>query len=97
MAPIASEESPGSEGDGGDPLRRAVHIALAIYLMPVFAIVCAIGGVSIVIERASRLASRLAAVGRRGPGPRPLSVARSDETGWRPSTYQERRRTRVEH
>ena len=97
MAPIATEESTGIDAGGRDPFRRAAHVALAIYLLPVFAIVYAIGGASIVINRASRLASRLATDGRRGARPRPLPVVRSGEAEWSPSAYQGRRRTRVEH
>jgi hypothetical protein len=98
MIPIASEESAGLEGAGHDPvdpLRRVVHVALAIYLMPVVAIVCAIGGVAIVIDQATRLATRLAGEGHRSVKPGHPSVARSVKAGWRPAISRDRRRTRV--
>jgi hypothetical protein len=89
------QESAGPEragADPADPLRRVVHVALAIYLMPVVAIVCAIGGASILIDRASQLANRIAVEGRRGvkPGPPPVAESRS-----RLSISQERRRIRA--
>jgi hypothetical protein len=99
MIPIASEESAGLDEAGHepvDPLRRVVHVALAIYLMPVVAIVCAIGGVAIVIDQATRLAARCAGEGRRSAKPEPLPVARTGEAGWRPAISRNRRRTRVE-
>ena len=100
MVPIVPEEWAGPADAGCapvDPLRRAVHVALAIYLMPVVAIVCAIGGASIVLDRASRLAARLATEGRRGVGPGPHPLARPGEAGRTPSVSSGRRRTRVGH
>lgn len=97
MVPIASEESTGTEGGGADradPLRHAVHIALAIYLMPVVAIVCAIGGISIVVDKTTKLAASLATGGHRGVKPGHLSVVRS---GSRPTIPTDRRRIRVRH
>jgi hypothetical protein len=98
MIPIASEESAGLDEAGHDPvdpLRRVVHVALAIYLMPVVAIVCAIGGVAIVIDQATRLAARCSVEGRRSVKPGHLPIARTGEAGWRPAISRNRRRTRV--
>jgi hypothetical protein len=95
MVPSASEESTGHARVGYDPLRHAVHVALAVYLMPVVAIVCAIGGASIVFDRASRLAARLAVEGRRGVGHAHLPIARSGQVRWAPATAPIRRRTRM--
>ena len=95
MVLIASEESavPDRERiEAVDPLHHAVHVTLAIYLMPVIAIVCAIGCASILFDRASRLATRLGSEWSgdvkpsRLPGPR---------LGFRPIIARERRRTRV--
>jgi hypothetical protein len=41
-----------------DRLRQVVHVALALYLTPVVAIVCVIGGISIVVGKATRAAER---------------------------------------
>ena len=41
-----------------DPVRFAVHASLALYLMPVIAIVCLIGGTSILAGKVARLAAR---------------------------------------
>jgi len=98
MVRIPWEESAGPERseaelvDPADPLRRVVHITLAIYLMPVVAIVSAIGGVAILFERATRLASRVAADARGDikPGPVPITGSRSSA-----SISREQRRIRV--
>jgi hypothetical protein len=61
MASIATEKPTADSArdvEPRDPLRHVIHIALAIYLMPVVAIVCAIGGASIVIDKATQLAGR---------------------------------------
>jgi hypothetical protein len=92
MVPIAPEESDGPERGGADPLRHAVQVALAIYLLPVIAIVCAIGGASIVLDRASRLATRLGFEGHRAVKPGPLAITRSAS---RPMLPSDRRRIRV--
>ncbi len=91
MIPIALEDSAGSDRAevlGGDRLGHAVRVALAIYLMPVVAIVCVIGGASILVTRASRLVSRIGEDRVRLPQPSHLSIAR-------PLHVRERRRTRV--
>jgi hypothetical protein len=49
-----------------DPVRTAVHIMLALYLMPVLLVVCLIGGISVLIGGVARFASRL--VGNRWYG-----------------------------
>jgi hypothetical protein len=95
MDRIPWQESAGPEqagDDPADPLRRVVHIALAIYLMPVVAIVCAIGGASILFDRATKLAARIAVEGRRDlkPGHLPVVGSRS-----RPSISRDRRRIRA--
>ena len=95
MVRIPLQESDGpepAEADPTDPLRRVVHVALAIYLMPVVVIVCAIGGVSIVFDRASKLAARLAVEARRGVKPGHLPVAGS---GSKLSISGDRRRIRA--
>jgi hypothetical protein len=96
MVRIPSQESAGPESTGadpGDPLRRAVHVALAIYLMPVVVIVCAIGGISIVFDRASKLAARFRdETTRQGAKPSHLPVTGS---GSRLSVPRDRRRIRV--
>ena len=95
MVRIPLQESAGPEPTGTDPtdpLRRAVHVALAIYLMPVVVIVCAIGGISIVFDQASKLAARFANETRRGVKPSHLPVAGS---GSRLSVPRDRRRIRV--
>jgi hypothetical protein len=56
---------------GRDPLRRVVQVTLAIYLMPVVAVVCAIGGASIVLSHAANLASRLVTGGLKPAWPGP--------------------------
>jgi hypothetical protein len=68
MVPIELEESAGpdpSEAVSADPLRRIVQVALAIYLMPVILIVCAIGGTSIAFDRTAKLAARFTRGGHR--------------------------------
>jgi hypothetical protein len=83
MAPIAPEESATAtiERGAANPLGRVVQVALAIYLMPVIAIVCAIGGASIAIGEASRFASRLRFEGGRAarPGHPPLLRLKSSQ------------------
>jgi hypothetical protein len=92
MVTIAPEESGGPEREAADPLRHAVQVALAIYLMPVIAIVCAIAGASIVLDRASRLATRFGFEGRHAMNPAHLPIPPSLS---RPLLSRDRRRTRV--
>ncbi len=64
MVPISDDpvtfgkkSNPGaSRPEQVDPIRLAVHVSLAIYLMPVVAIVCMIGGVSILAGGAAKIA-----------------------------------------
>ncbi len=96
MVPIAPEKSAGPEREGDDPadrLRHVVQVALAIYLMPVIALVCAIGGASIVFDRAGRLATRLGFEGHRVIKPGHLPIPRSVS---RPLVSRVRRRIRVQ-
>jgi hypothetical protein len=91
MVPIALEDSAGPERtaiDGGDPLGHAVRVALTIYLMPVIAIVCVLGGASILIGRASRLVSRFDPERVRVAKPPHLAITQ-------PMHARESRRTRV--
>lgn len=48
--------------DGGEPnpgaIGRSVQVALAIYLIPVVALVCAFGGAAILFERATKATAR---------------------------------------
>ena len=48
--------------DCGDPhldaIGRTIQVALAIYLVPVIAIVCAVGAAAILVERVSKLTAR---------------------------------------
>jgi hypothetical protein len=96
MDPIAwvPGDGPDRPGHGSvDPLQRVVQVSLAIYLMPVVAIVCAIGGVSIALGAVGRLAGKLTAGGHRPAWPGPHSVGTSGRTKT-PQTG-ERRRVRV--
>ena len=76
-------ESGAGRSVGADPVRRLVHVALALYLTPVIAVVCLIGGVSILVGKATRVAERLAT----GPGDEGLGSSFRDD----------RERTRVDH
>ena len=92
---VSSPESPATPGEalelqpdagravGADPVRRLVHVALALYLTPVIAVVCLIGGVSILVGKATRVAERLAT----RPGDEGLGSDFRDDRG----------RTRVGH
>lgn len=98
MVPIVSEESTRgdvAEGDPADPLCRVVHVALALYLLPVVAVVCAIGGASIVLNKAAGLVSRLAGNVPPGVGPGHPPIARPGEARWHPSASRDRRRIRA--
>ena len=95
MDPNAWARGDGSDRTGRasvDPLQRAVQISLAIYLMPVIAIVCAIGGASIALGAAGKLATRLTAVGHRPAWPRPHAFAGPGRAAARAA---ERRRVRA--
>ena len=77
ITPGESRDIAGVESDQVDPVRRLVHVALALYLTPVILVVCLIGGVSIVVEKAARTAERLAfGPHHRGKG-RQIVAARS--------------------
>jgi hypothetical protein len=98
MTSIATKEPTGDSARGvepRDPLRQIIHAALAIYLLPVVAIVCAIGGASIVFDKATRLAGRL----RIKPGldfkPGPSQSGRSGRDGARSPNGRDQSRTRV--
>jgi hypothetical protein len=98
MVPIASEESTKDEGASPsppDPLRRVIHVALAIYLTPVIAIVCAIGGVSILFNKASLLARRFAIGPDRRPQPKRFAALRPEQGGVKPPLSGDHRRARV--
>ena len=97
MVPIAMVEStvPAASGSGGDPLCRVVHVALAIYLLPVVAIVCLIGGASIVIGSASRVVARLASVGPGVGSPAHSAFAGPSRLGLSPRSRGVRQRARV--
>jgi hypothetical protein len=99
---VTSDEDTELEVESGraveaDPLRRAVHVALALYLTPVVALVCLIGGVSILFGRANKVAERLAFRPPRRDGDGPLPAARpgGQETG--PRLRDDRGRTRIGH
>jgi hypothetical protein len=77
MAAIASESWAGPDEAASpaiEPLGRAVQVALAIYLLPVVAVVCAIGGAAIAADHAGRLVARVAGRGRRPAWPRPHTL-----------------------
>jgi hypothetical protein len=96
MDPIAWAEGNGPDRTSPasvDPLQRVVQVSLAIYLMPVVVVVCAIGGASIVLGAAGRLAARLTSHGHRPDWPRPHAFGRPDRASTRRTA--ERRRVRV--
>jgi hypothetical protein len=98
MASIASEEPTGDSTRGVEPrdrLRHFIHVALAIYLMPVVVIVCAIGGASIVFDQAARLAGRLTIKPGRDRKPGPSRAGRSRGNGARSPNGRDPSRTRV--
>ena len=63
--------------DRADPVRCLIHITLALYLTPVVLVVCLIGGVSIVVEKAARSVGRLTFGSHHRSKGRPVLVARS--------------------
>ncbi len=94
MDPIAWVQGDGSDRSGhasGDALQRVVQVSLAIYLMPVVAVVCAIGGVSIAL---GKLATRLTTDRHQPAWPRPHAFGRSGARA-KTSGTTERRRVRV--
>ncbi len=98
MVAIAREEPIEDEREGaerGDPLRRTIHVALAIYLTPVVMIVCAIGGVSILFDKLNQATGRHAKPAGRSVNPGHFSVARSSRIGVRLPVTHDHRRTRV--
>jgi hypothetical protein len=63
---------PTGPAPGEDRLRRAVHVALALYLSPALLLVLAVGGVAVAVAGAGRLAAGVArslGAPRRGRGP----------------------------
>lgn len=56
--PFLSSETPDPGAGRGDPVRVAVQFALGLYLLPVVAVVCLIGGVSVLAHGAAKIAGR---------------------------------------
>ena len=77
-----------------DPVRIVVQAALALYLMPVVAIVCLIGGTSILAAGTIRMIGQLAGNCRRRQERRSIAVVRSEvgEIGSRPIVGRKRSR-----
>jgi hypothetical protein len=99
---VTSDEAAEPEVDAGrgvepDPVRRVVHVALALYLTPVILVVCLIGGVSIMFGKASRIAERLAFRPCHRDKDGHLLVARADGKGIGPRFRDDRERTRISH
>jgi hypothetical protein len=99
---VTSDEDTELEVESGrvveaDPLRRVVHVALALYLTPVVALVCLIGGVSILFGKANKIAERLVfrPPQRDEDGPLPVARPGGQETG--PRFRDDRGRTRISH
>lgn len=61
MSSNASRPPAGRDEKGLGAIGRSVQVALAIYLLPVVALVCVVGGASILIERALKATSRRSA------------------------------------
>lgn len=78
-----------------DPLRRLVQVALVIYLMPVIAVVLAIGGASILVGGATRVARKFASSPRPGLVARRAVLPRSAPSRSAPSMVWARRSDRV--
>jgi hypothetical protein len=96
MDPIAwaqADDANPAGRDPVDPLQRIVQVSLAIYLMPVVAIVCAIGGASIALSAVGKLATRLTAQGHRPSWPGPHATAST--AGSKARQASGRRRVRV--
>jgi hypothetical protein len=93
MDPIAWVQGDGLHRAGRDPLQRVVQVSLAIYLMPVVAVVCVIGGASLALGAMGKIATKLTADGHRPVWPRPHAFA--SPTSARARRTAERRRVRV--
>jgi hypothetical protein len=80
-----------------DPLRIAVHAAMAIYLLPVLLLVASIGLVAIVFEGMSRLAGKANAIlsARNGSTSNAVLRPQAQVIGSRPVARTPRKPTRV--
>ena len=58
VTPGQMSDLEGTQVSQTDPVRLAVHVALALYLSPVILVVCLIGGVSVVASGAAKFARR---------------------------------------
>lgn len=95
--PVRPPEAVEFEGDPArpveaDPARRLVHVALALYLTPVILVVYLIGAISIILGKATKLASHPPHRDKDGHW---LAAGAGVEKGRRPGDGRER--TRVGH
>ncbi len=98
MALIPSEDSKDPESVGSprpDSLQRVVQIALAVYLMPVIAVVCAIGGASLLFDQATRVAGRFHAKNPRSLTAKDFHAFRAGQPAIKPTIIPRPRQIRV--
>jgi hypothetical protein len=93
MVPIPDE--PVTPGQSRDPIRVLVQAMLALYLSPVIALVCLIGGVSVLASQSVKLSGRIAGKFAHRSQHRPFGLGRTGlALGTRTRTA-ERKRSRV--
>jgi hypothetical protein len=86
-----------SPRDRVDPVRVAVQVALAFYLLPVILLVASIGVTAIVVGRLARLTAKVADTLKFGPDRHSLPGSRTDGAviGTRPIARWKRKPSRV--
>src|SRR4051794_24629396 len=77
ISPGGSPDAEDRPREARDPVRFAVQVALAIYLSPVFAIVCLVGGTSMLVSGMAQALRH----GGQPPAGRPVAVPRLDGRG----------------